>query len=328
MTIFDGQGVWIYNMLSCSGGYPPESQKGLEHIVNAVKLLDLAWVAPKVSNGYLPYNRVVGRGMTTNNGPDGVLPAIYDAMTALHKPRIGWGYVYGNVPQQEADIAISQIRKYKLQGWLVDAESEYDGKAEPARLYMRTLRNACPDVAIAFAGWKQPSYHPKYPLVAFLEYMDASRGDVWMPQVYWIDQTSPARPAEELAASMKELLKAEALPYLPIGAAFGQTIKNKLGIPIRYWQSTAEQMANFSAAAKTAGCPGISWWSWDLMAEKDSPDPTSGKGSLNWWKTIGQEAPRWALGEQPVPEPQPQTWEQAVDAFLRRMGFDGPEPKG
>jgi hypothetical protein len=311
-NIFDGTGLWVFNMGACSGSAKPETYQGRENMVTTLQLSGANWAAPKVANGILPYNRT---GQDTYNGPDKTLPEFYDEMSARGFPRIGWQYLYGNSPIQEANVAIAQIKKYKLQGFLLDPETEYESlsKAVAANLYMTHLRAECPGVQIGLASWRFPSLHPNMPWVQFLDQMDASRGDVHMPQCYWEGDTSATGPGAQLARAVKELTLLKNLPVYPIGSAYMNRQKN-----LQMWIPTAAQMETFAQTAASLKLAGLSWWAWDTMVAKDAPSPAQA-GKYGWWKTVLKESAFFEPGTQPAPA---LSWDQAIQAWAMGAGYD------
>ena len=132
----------------------------------------------------------------------------------------GWHYLYGDNPTSEANVAITRIRQYNLDGYVLDVEKEYkaSGKRAAARRFMSQLRTACPNLTIALSSYRYPSLHPQVPWAEFLEKCDLN-----MPQVYWMKATDPARQLSESLAQYRELEKKLQLPpkpYYPIGAAY------------------------------------------------------------------------------------------------------------
>jgi hypothetical protein len=293
MTIFDGSGLWIFNMFACMGCNPPESDAARQHMLTVLQLSGARWVAPKVADGYLPYNRLVD----TYHGPDETLPAFYAFMTAHGYPRLGWQYIYGNIPIQEAETAAAQIKKYNLQGFLLDPETEYDGKITAAMQFMSHLRSLCPGVPIALASWRFPSLHQAMPWQSFLDKMDSALGDVWMPQAYWEGDNSPGGAGVQLRKCVTELLALKQMPILPIGSAYGNRIT-----AFNYWLPTSAQMDDFARTAKALGMLGISWWSWDTMVAKDAISPAQ-PGKYGWWASAARSSSLWSAGSLPIAPP-------------------------
>jgi hypothetical protein len=295
MSIFDGLGIFIWYVNKCAGTFKPETAEARNSIKAVMDTVGMRWAAPKVTDGYLPFNR----NGNTYYGTDNILPEFFKAQKAAGRPLIGWQYIYGALPQKEAEIAAEQISKYELQGLILDPEAEYkaSGRSVAARTYMRKLRDLCPNVSIALCSYRYPSFHQEIPWAAFLENMDASKGDVHMPQVYWEDDFRSTAPKIQLEKSMNELRKLKDLPFVPAGSAYG-----KMG-SLQYWNPTPEQMSNFSASAKLLGCTGVTWWAWDTIVDKDCTLPTE-KGKQGWWKALMSLSSDWTgSGSPAIPQP-------------------------
>jgi hypothetical protein len=326
MRIFEGMGLWIFNLSACVNGKPTDSDEAIDHILTVMEITGAAWAAPKVSNGILPYNRT---GTSTYYGPDTTLPKFYQAMRKAGRPCLGWQYIYGNAPIQEADQAADQITKYGLDGFMLDPETEYEtaAKTVAAMQYMRHLRTRCPKTPLAMASWRYPSLHPTMPWTAFMDEMSAERGDVWMPQAYWEGNNSPTGAGQELRKTVKELALVKNLPILPIGSVYGQRQKN-----LTYWLPTEDQVEDFANTAAALNLPGISWWSWDTMVAKDASGPALA-GKYGWWAAVVQAGKRWQ-DDDPTPPAtppgpavvSPAVWMQYIDAWARTKGYDGPKP--
>jgi hypothetical protein len=312
-SIFDGTGLWIFNMSALIGKTPQAT--AIQNMITTMQLTGAAWAAPKTANGVLPFNR----SGNVNSGPDTILPDFYAAMTVRNLPRIGWGYIYGNYPVKEAEVTLAQINKYKLQAYLIDPEIEYEkpGKATAAAQFMTILKNGT-DIPIALASWRFPSQHQPFPWLEFLAKMNPA-SDVHMPQVYWEGDNTLSGPANQVAESIKELQALKALPVYPIGAAYMNRQKD-----LKMWIPTAGQMDSFATMAKNKGCKGISWWCWDQLIAKDAASPAQ-PGKYDWWKTITKEASLFEAAWPTAPEPAspPAAWSQAIDAWARSRGYTG-----
>jgi hypothetical protein len=280
----------MWNVYKCVGGLDPKSDGAREHILSAMKTAGLRWAAPKVSDGIYPYNR----DGNTYKGEDLILPAIYEALAAAGLPKIGWQYIYGHDPKKEAEVAAEQIKKYDLDGFIIDAESEYKkaSKANAASIYMKRLLSLAPNTPLALCSYRFPVFHPSLPWATFLGFMSAEHGDVHMPQMYWEGDISPTAPQLQLTRCMSELKKLKDLPVFPVGPLYGAN----------GWYPSTVQIAQFSREAKADGCSGISWWSWDALVSTDAVRP--GPGKRGWWQTLIDESGDWGV-DTPAEEAEP-----------------------
>lgn len=227
------------------------------------------------------------------------------AVAALREQQIGvwgWQYLYGgnkfigtSIAAQEAEAAIRNIKRYALDGFVLDPESHYKrpGAQTWASTYMTKLRAVLPDITIGLCSYRFPSLHPELPWQAFLR-----STDFHAPQVYWKLATDPGK---QLDRSVRELTGLRKLPIVPVGAAFSEG----------GWSPTVKQIDEFDCEAHLLNLPGVSWWAWDDRGIEAHPD---------WYNAISNH--RWLGG----PGPFPQRWEDAIDQWARTMGYMGPKP--
>jgi hypothetical protein len=160
----------------------------------------------------------------------------------------GWGFVYGNAPQAEADIAIKRSLELDLDGFIVNAESAYKGKHAAAEIYMEHLRwsleGYCP---LALSSFRYPSYHQTFPWQEFLSMVDYN-----MPQVYWMMATNAGAQMERTFAEFKQPQYPQ-VPIFPTGAAFSE----------HGWRAYPNEVYDFMAAAKGLGVSGCNFWNYD-----------------------------------------------------------------
>lgn len=283
MSVFDGQGIFVWKVKSCTNRQPANSPAAYAHILDVIQRGGFAYAAVKVADGIVRFNqRPVG-----DRYVDDILPGLFASFHGAGLPLIGWHYLYGANPIGEAETAAARIKQFGLQGYILDPESEYclanDGTATR---FMRRLRELV-DVPLALCSYRYPSLHRELPWMEFLNGMDANHGDVHMPQVYWEADASAQGPTKQLAQSWAELKKLKELPVVPVGPAYGRAFE------AYYWASTPEQMINFNQAAHDLRCPGISWWAWDEMAEKDGAGPADVAGPRGWWRATTDISKTW-----------------------------------
>ena len=273
-NVFSGMGVFIWQVKNCAGENSPETAAAREFIGKTLKTLGVSWAAVKVADGVNGFNLQEVKGMWV----DTILPAFFDAEEAAGRKRIGWGYIYGFNPLGEAKRVAEQIKKYGLDGYIIDAEGEYKkaGRAAAATTYMKKLRELCPDTPLALCSFRWPSLHPEFPWKAFTDQMDARKGDVHMPQVYWQGATAVNEPAIQLVRSINELKKIKDLPFIPVGAAYSE----------HGWSSSRDQIVLFSNHASVLNLPGINWWSLDQILKK-----------VEWQQAVIDASEDWQSGE-------------------------------
>jgi hypothetical protein len=168
----------------------------------------------------------------------------------------GWGYVYGNSPSGEANIAIARSTQLGLDGFVVNAEVEYKrpNMDTRARAYMAALRAGLGGFfPIGLSSYRFPTLHRELPWQEFLSIVDFA-----MPQVYWMKATNPAA---QLRRSLQEYRALPVQrPIIPTGASFKE----------HGWQPRPAEVLAFLDAAQEAGLNGVNFWEWSL-ALRDLP---------------------------------------------------------
>lgn len=231
----------IWRIPNCEGG-------SASKIASVAASAGLSHVLIKIANDTRPYN-------IDANGKDLVAPVV-DALRAKGKQVWGWHYVYGYDPLGEAKIAVSQTKRYLLDGYVIDAEVEYKaaGRDAVARTFMTELRKGLPTTPVALSTFRWPTYHPSFPYVAFLEKCDYN-----MPQVYWMQAHDAAYDLRRSVSEFKAITPYR--PIIPTGPAFGQD----------GWAPTPEEVKTFMDTAKSLGLKGVNFYSWDYSRLKLLP---------------------------------------------------------
>src|SRR5215210_7632269 len=162
-TAFDGPGMWIWYVSRSSGG-------NLDRIAARARRAGITTVFIKSSDGPSVWRQFTKR-----------------RVDALHRRGLrvcGWGYVYGRRPTAEARAARTAIRR-GADCFVIDAESEYEGRYAAADKYVRKLRAyAGRDYPVGVAPFPYVDYHPAYPYSVFLGPYGAQFN---LPQMYWHD---------------------------------------------------------------------------------------------------------------------------------------------
>jgi hypothetical protein len=233
MTL-QGKGTWIWKIPQCESG-------NAQAIANVAKAGGFSHVLIKIADSSYPYNvdKVTGADL---------IPPVVDALRAKGIQVWGWHYVYGYNPLGEAAIAISQTQKYRLDGYVVDAEVEYQspGRDAVARTFRTELRKGLPSTPVALSTYRWPTYHPTFPYKAFLEKCDYN-----MPQVYWIQAHNPISDLTRSYNEFKAITPNR--PMIPTGPAFYESS----------WAPLPNEVKDFLVTAKTLGMTGANLYSWD-----------------------------------------------------------------
>ena len=262
MSLLSGKGYFMWKAINCQAGRP-------EEIAAAAYAAGLGHVLIKIADGVFGYNQSVN------------VPAIVAALQAYGIEVWGWQYIYGQSPFTEAQVAVREIKRTGVTGFVVNAEREFKapGMAAAAAAYMSVLRSGVPgvpgfDLPIALSTYRFPSLHSQFPYAAFL-----ARCNLAMPQVYWLYSHDPV---QQLTRTLAEYRRLTNLPIIPTGAAWKQNA----------WQSTPADCVAFLQAAQSAGLPAANFWSWDASQ------------NLPTWDAIA--AYDWPPGTPGTPEPEPE----------------------
>lgn len=238
-----GKGYFIWKVRFCENGDP-------DRIAALAKEAHLSHVLIKIADGAFPYN------IDLDNGFDYVLPVV-KKLQANNIAVWGWQFVYGDYPDQEAEIAISRALNLGIQGFVVNAEGHYSKptKAPAASRYMNILRTHLGKMPIALSSYRYPSYHPNLPWTNFLD-----RCDYMMPQVYWMKSHNNA--GLQLKKSFNEFKNIR--PYRPM-IATGPTFKE------HGWMPTKEEVIEFMTVARQLDIPAVNFWYWE-GCRRDMPE--------------------------------------------------------
>jgi hypothetical protein len=231
MTL-EGKGFFIWKVPSCESG-------NAQTIATIAKESQLSHVLIKIADTVYSYNIV--------NNVDLVLPV----SQALHSHGIqvwGWHYVKGNDPIGEANKAIERVHDLNLDGYVIDAETEYKdpGKREAAKRFMDRLRQTLKDTPIALCSYRFPSYHPQLPWKEFLEQCDLN-----MPQVYWLMAHNAGEQLDRCVREFQAMTPYR--PIVPVGAAY-----KEFG-----WLPTSAEILDFLQTAQSLNLKAANFYSWD-----------------------------------------------------------------
>jgi hypothetical protein len=254
MGIPTGKGVWIWQAWGLLGGTIDAPK--YDEVVQVLVAAGVSHVYLKIADGVHPYN------VKWANFPrwSGDIKADVAGELAARLQQaliqvIGWQYVYGIGPLDEAAIAVSRTKALKLDGFSIDAEAEYKlaGKGAAAETYSEALRKGLPELLLSLATYRYPRLHPQLPYEPFLRRCDHNA-----PQVYWEQAHNPVQQLRDSRAQYEKLYQGAgmaAMPFTPVGSAYGAGS----------WRATPADVTAFLAEAKTSGCPSASLWSMDWM---------------------------------------------------------------
>jgi hypothetical protein len=247
-TAFDGGGMWIWYVSKANGG-------DTGAIVEQAKAHGVSTVFVKSGDGASYWTQFS--------------PSLVSTLKAAGLRVCAWQYVYGKSPSAEAAVAARAATEAGADCFVIDAESEYEGRYSQAQAYMGDLRSAVgPDYPIGLAAFPYVDYHPSFPYSVFLGPGGAQFN---APQAYW----------KEIGGGVDAVLDHTYRFNRPYGrtiAPLGQT----------YDDAPPNEVVRFRQLAAAEGATGVSWWSWQH---------TSAAG----WNAVGQPIGPLSGGS-PAPE--------------------------
>ena len=220
-SAFDGNGMWIWYVNKSSGGDPN------------------AMIAQAQAHGI---TTIFVKGGDGTNAWAQFSPAFVQTLKAAGLRVCAWQYVYGSNPAGEAAVAAQAVQN-GADCFVIDAESEYEGKYAQAQTYMQQLRAAVgPDYPIGLAGFPYVDYHPSFPYSVFL---GTSGAQFNVPQIYW---KAIGGSVNTVTDHTYRFNRPYARPLDPLGQLYD-------GPP-------ASDITRFRQIAAAQGSSGVSWWDW------------------------------------------------------------------
>jgi peptidoglycan hydrolase-like protein with peptidoglycan-binding domain len=218
---FAGSGMWIWIMSRTEGG-------NLQRIADKAALYGIKTLYIKNGDG-------------TNAWPQFSSDMV--RFFHLHGLKVcGWQYVYGAKPVGEALVSAA-AKDRGADCFVIDAESEYEGKYVAADQYIRKLRALVgPSFPLSLAGFPYVDYHPSFPYSVM---MGPGFATVNQPQMYW--KAIGVSPDDNFAHTYIHNRVYNRAIY-PLGQTYD-------GAPVN-------QIKRFRQLAKAYGAPAPSWWVW------------------------------------------------------------------
>jgi hypothetical protein len=166
----------------------------------------------------------------------------------------GWGAPYGVNTTAEIAMMVKQTKRYKLDGYIIDAEGTWDVQSDviaDTRKIITEYKAQCPGVPVAWCWWalwhvpgKASLYHSPAVLQEAMKYADYG-----MPMAYWNWITDPTgvRYLEETVKQWREIT---GKPLIIAGRAYNDA----------YGQASYAAVKAFDQRARELGSIGITWW--------------------------------------------------------------------
>lgn len=240
-----GKGLTIWKMQSCEHG-------NTQAIVHRAQTAGLSHVIVKVADGAQPYNA-------------SYLPGLAAALKAAGIALWGWQYVYGDSPLDEAATAVKIASQIRLDGFVVNAEREYEGKFGPAGAYMERIAEGLKGVPLALTSFRAPEYHPSFPWAEFLSHCQLN-----MPQIFWVESHNPAQLLNQTIQQFRHIYPI--VPLAPTGPAYQDT----------RWRPLPGEVTEFMAAAKQKVLESVNFWNWDYAGSPQGSDLWQAIGAFDW----------------------------------------------
>jgi hypothetical protein len=240
-----GKGFIIWKVQSCEHG-------NTQAIVRKARSAGLSHVLVKVADGAQPYNA-------------STLPGLAAGLKAAGIEVWGWQYVYGDAPLDEARAAVTAAGPLHLDGFVVNAEREYEGKFAQASAYMERVAAGLGETPLALTSFRAPEYHPSFPWTEFLSHCHLN-----MPQVFWTGGHDPAHLLQQTVEQFKHIYPIT--PVIPTGAAYEEA----------GWRPSPEEIRAFLSAARQMALDGVNFWNWDYAGGAQGGDLWQAVGAFDW----------------------------------------------
>jgi hypothetical protein len=226
-TPLDGDGMWIW-VLSASGGSAGAVADQAERYG-----IDVVFVK-------------------SGDGDDYWSQFSKPFVDALHSRGLkvcAWQFVYGSDPKGEARAAVRAVEA-GADCFVIDAETNYEGRYAQAQTYVRKIRAQIPDhYPLALTSFPYVDYHPTFPYSVFLA-PGAAQYNV--PQMYW--HTIGVSVASNFDHTYR-YNRPYGSPIYPLGQTYDGPPK--------------DEVIDFRRNARAYEAPGISWWSWQATEGKE-----------------------------------------------------------
>jgi hypothetical protein len=220
-TAFDGSGMWIWYVNKANGGDP-------NAIVAQAQAHGISTVFVKSGDGTSYWSQFT--------------PELVAALHAGGLRVCAWQYVYGAKPGPEAAVAARGVQA-GADCFVIDAESEYQGRYAQAQTYIAALRQAVgPDYPVGLAAFPYTDYHPSFPYSVFLGPNGAQFN---APQAYW----------KAIGGGVDAVVDHTYRFNRPYGRAIAPIGQN-------YDSPPPNEIVRFRQLAAWEGATGLSWWSW------------------------------------------------------------------
>src|SRR5438552_14948613 len=234
-----GKGDWIWVMSSCQTAVGLASPQA---VINYEAAKGMQWITVKGADG--------GDTASWTQFNTTLISQAHAAGLKI----FAWAYVYWNKfsnLQGEINAAL-YLLGLGADGFIIDAESEYEGQPAAAAQYCRAIRAQYPNTFLAHAPFPYISLHSSFPYIEF-----GTNCNAVMPQDYWatigVSVTNMVRDMDREWAAWQNGLNGiytnAIKPIVPIGQAYN-------GVPGSEITTFVNLLKTDSAPASRAGYRG------------------------------------------------------------------------
>jgi hypothetical protein len=247
-----GKGFFIWQIPHCEQGDPAR-------IAARAAAAGLTHVLIKIADAGNAFN-------IDKNGRD-LIPPVVAALHAKGIQAWGWQFVYGYDPIAEARVAVQRTTALQLDGYVIDAEKEYQysGRAAVAQTFCRQLRAGLGSLPIALSSYRFPASHSAFPWSVFLESCDYN-----FPQVYW-EQSHNGPDQLQLCFNGFQQISPRR-PIIPTGPAYSNA----------GWRPAASELTAFMQKALELNMTGVNFFSWDYSTQSGYLDLWNAVANFPW----------------------------------------------
>ncbi len=219
---FAGHAMWIWQLPKAAGGDP----------------VAIAAQAQAAGVDTLIIKAAQGRQRWTQFSPDLVAALQAEGFTVCAYQRLEGKRMVAQA------VAAAAAVDAGADCFVIDAESELEGRYAQARQYVAALRRRIgDDFPVGFTSFPYADLHPLLPYSVFLGPGGAT---VNLPQIYWKDIGDSPSAAFARTVSANRLYGA---PLAPVGQL--------------YSRPSTRDVLTFRRLGLAYGVEGMSWWSWD-----------------------------------------------------------------
>lgn len=260
----NGKWIWIWNWRRCDEGDPARIAARLK-AAGCTGAIVKAWDGPRWFDQGIAWREIA------------------KALKAHGVAAGGWGYCYGQDAAGEAERAVETATDGEADLLVLDVESEFKGRHDAAEALCAGIRESLgPAYPLFFSSFAIARYHRSFPFEQFRRHCTGAAPQVYWNAFRWPLEQSLDRTYEDYAA-----LGIPPSQVFPVGGLYQEGL-------IRY--PYAEEVSGFIRDAGDRGSSGVSFWSYEHMAEE-------------MWTPVGAES----IGSEPDEEEDQMSSEEFVE---------------